>query len=570
MDGARVHFEVYVRKRPGASWTLEMATETRALAVSTAHDVIREGGAVSAKVTKETLDEATGEFRALTILNTGEKDTGKKPKPPEPDEPLCASPQDLYTCHARERIGRVLEGWLAHNQATPFELLHRADLIEHLEAAGVDLQHAVQKIAIPESHARQRTLHDMIRHFHALVEQAVERVMRDHARGVLPDLAREDFALCAARLAKHPEGAYLLGAAVARALAPAKTWSEKVELLIGLADQAPPPGAARTLAIATITQPLAEILGAKPGLGEILGRNGDLGGELAAMTRLAAATIIDNLVEMEPSVAKVMPTLSECAQRLSHWLATDDFMDVRAAIGRRILRELNGHRRLCPSDAAGEIVLLRGLAMALSAASGALLPIDDVQAAFSARSRMLVTGDFVEAYLGKDRTGVGEVEALLWLTENVIGEANKRQAGRWLRAVITTLRFETELRDTADDARARLGALAGLQRSAARCGLVVEDFGPIQAKLGEIGGLVEADARLVTQVLRAPAPALTRLAMLLKLASGDSAPLGPAADRARAAAMKLARDDSIRAELADSPEKMEAFRDLVQLAAKAA
>ncbi|MCH1927807.1 hypothetical protein L6232_23725, partial [Shewanella sp. C31] len=90
-------------------------------------------------------------------------------------------------------------------------------------------------------------------------------------------------------------------------------------------------------------------------------------------------------------------------------------------------------RRLKPGDAEAEIDVLRALAMSLTAASGKLLPLEDVQAAFSARSKMLVTGDFVEAYLGLGKTSFEEVEALVWLTENIIGAANKRQAGRWLK-----------------------------------------------------------------------------------------------------------------------------------------
>src|SRR3989344_2523044 len=111
--------------------------------------------------------------------------------------------------------------------------------------------------------------------------------------------------------------------------------------------------------------------------------------------------------------------------RLGRWLATEDFRAGRSAIARRVMKELNGPRRLKPGDADGEIDLLRGLAMALTAASaGDLVSPDDVQAAFANRSKMLVTGDFVEAYLGKGRTAVEEAEALVWLVENVIGGAN--------------------------------------------------------------------------------------------------------------------------------------------------
>jgi len=269
-------------------------------------------------------------------------------------------------------------------------------------------------------------------------------------------------------------------------------------------------------------------------------------------------------------VAKIMPTLSARAQRLAKWLDCPEFTDVRAAIGQRIVRELNGPRRLRPDDASGEIDVTRGLAMALTAASGKLLPLDNVQTAFSARSRMLVTRDFVEAYLGQDSAAHEEAQALIWLIENIIGAGNKREAGRWLQALVTSLRFEREYRDGHASATARLAELARMQRAVSRCGLVEEDFAPIQAKLGEIGGAIEADAKLVAFTLRVDASALDKLTLLLRLACGENAPLGPAADRARVEALKLARNEKLRAELVEAPERVDQIRDLLQHAALAA
>jgi hypothetical protein len=571
MGSGRVHFEVYVRKTPGSGWALEMATENRAAAVSAAEDLVRDGRVCAAKVTKETLDQETREFQTVTIFKAGDADVApKKARVREEVEPICVTPQDLYTLHARERIGRLLEGWLERNHATPFELLHRPDLVEQLETSGTDLQHAIQKIAIPEAQARNCSVHEVIRAFHALIERAIERLLTDGRKGKLPDVDKEGFAKACERIAADPDRGYLLGAGVAASISPAKGWIEKVNRLLDLADAAPAKGPARALALITISQPLAEILGSKPGLEDILGKGLDLGGNLAAMTRLAAAEPVDALIKAEPGVAKVMPPLSPAAQRLAKWLTDDAFTHVRAAIGGRILRELNGPRRLRPGDAAAEIDILRALAMSLTAASGKLLPLDDVEQAFSTRSKMLVTGEFVESYLGSGKSSKEEAEALVWLTENIIGAANKRQAGRWLKAVISSLRFEKEFRNATDGVAGRLAALAVLQRACARCGLVAEDFEPIQAKLGDLGGFLEADAKLTAQLARANASAVHRLTLLLRLASGESAPLGPAADRAKAEAMKLVRHEDTRVELSGSPDQVEAVRDLIQQAGLAA
>jgi hypothetical protein len=570
MDGRTVHFEVYVRRVAGGPWSLELATENRALAISTAEDLMAEGRVAAAKVSKETFDEDEREFRAVTILKLGAADTAAKSKPQLEAQPLCVTPQDLYTIHARERIARLLEAWLERNQATAFELLHRADLVEKLEASGIELQHAIQKIAIPEAHAREMSVHEMIRVFHALIDRAVERLLRDWKRGAMPDLDSEGFAAAAERLGSQPERAYLLGAGVADALASTHGWTEKVGRLLDLADAAPKSGPARTLALSVLEQPLAEILESNAGAVDVMGKGAELGSRLAAMTRLTANDAVERLAKLEPSVGKVMPNLSPIAMRLAKWLAGEGFTEVRTALGRKILRELNGPRRLCPGDAVREIDVLRALAMSLTAGAGKLLPLDDVQAAFSARSKMLVTGDFVEAYLGQEKTAREEVEALIWLTENVIGPANKRAAGGWLKAVVNSLKFEKEMTLGLESPSARLAQLAAMQRAAARCGLVAEDLEPIRQKLGEIGGMIDAQAKITLGLARANAPAVHRLTLLLKLACGESAPLGPAADRAKAEALKLVRHEETRAELAAQPDQMTAVRDLIQQAGLAA
>jgi len=570
MTSAQVHFEVFIRRKAGAPWTLENATENRTAALALGEELLKTGKAISVRVTKETLDQETREFQSVTILSKGAPDTDKPKKVVQDREPLCVAPQDLYTVHARERIGRLLDGWLERNRATPFELLHRADLVEQLEASGIELQHAIQKVAVPEAQARGLSVHEMMRTFQALVERSIDRLLKDFRKGKMPDVDKEGFAAAAVRVAQEPERVYLLGAGVAASIAPARTWSDKVSRLLDLADAAPPAGPPRALALQTVEQPLAEILGSSAGLDDLLGRDLDLGDRLAAMTRLAAADAVDALINLEPSVAKIMPELSDATTRLSVWLKGEDFRAVRSAIVRRVLRELTGPRRLKPSNAAAEIDVLRGLAMALTAAAGTMIPLDEVQNVFTTRSKMLVTGDFVESYLGTGQSAADEVEALIWLVENVIGAANKRQAARWLAAIVMALRFEKEFRYGPDTAATKLVVLAGLQKAVARGGLLVEDYQPIQVKLGDIGGLVEADAKLTATVAKAQAPVLHRLTLLLRLANGEAAPLGPAADRARMEALKLVRLDETRSELAKAPDRAAQMRDLFQQAGLAA
>jgi hypothetical protein len=565
----QVHYELFVRRKVGAQWTLDMATEVRATALQNAEEALTGGRAVAVRVSKETLDAASGEYKSIAIFTKGMVDGGKPKKEVEDLDPLCVQPSDLYTAHARDRIGRLLEGWLARHNATPFELLHRPDLVEQLEASGTDLQHALQKIAIPEAEARGISVHELIRTFQGLVERSVANLMKAFKKGALPDLDKEGFAKAATRLATDPDRAFLLGAGVAASIAPGVSWSDKIARLLDLADAAPTEPGPRAAALHAIEEPLAEIIGSRAGMADLLGTSDDLGSTLAAMTRLTGGAQVEALIRMQAQVRACMPELSGTAKRLSDWLSGDHFAPVRASIAKRVLKELNGVRRLKPNDAEAEIEFLRALAMSLTAAAGRILPAEDIQAAFTVRSKTLLNGEFIEALLGRDRSAREEVTILIRLAENVMGAVNKRQAARWLSANITALRFEKELRQGPDTAVSKLAALAVLQRTVCRSGLVREDYEPLCAKLGELGAQVESDARLVTMLVRAPAPLAQRLSLLVRLAMGEAGPTGPVADKARLEALKLARAPEARDELAASPETMDLLKGLVQQKAAA-
>ena len=570
MNPGQIHYELFVRRQAASGWVLDLASEDRARIVETAEDLLSQGLVAAVRVTKEVLDPETREFRSVTILNKGAPERGKSRKVIEQRDPICVSPQDLYNCHARDRIARLLDGWLARNRVTPFELLHRADLIERLDASGVELQHAIQKISVPEAQARGVVVHEIIRSFQSLAERTVQRVLKDDRRGAFPNIWKEGVVAAMERIWTEPERAYLIGGSVARHIASAESWIEKINRLLDLADEASASPQIAAALLPVLEQPLAEILGGRSGLNNLLGGEFDPGDTLAAVTRLAGSAAVESLIRKDPAVARVMPPLSGPAERLARWLEGPQFETVRVALAHRVLRELVGPRRLKPGDPEAEIRTLRGLALALTAANGQVLSLDDIHGAFAIRSGLLVASDFVEALLGHDRTAREEVELLIHLAENVTGGANKRQASRWLSANIGGLKFEREFRDSAETPPARLASLAGLQRALARAGFAAEDCAMLQAKLGEIGGLVEADSRLVILLARAKAPVVHRLDLLLRLAVGEAAPLGPAADRARAEALKLLKAPDLRAEMSRSPEAATRVKGLLKHAGLAA
>ena len=566
-----VHYEVFIRRNVSSGWALELATEVRVQALHMAEDALKEQRAIGVKVTKESR-QASGRYASVVILSKGDLEPPRRKgrASEETAAPLCVSPPDLYSIHARDRIGRLLEGWLGRQNVTAFELLHRPDLVERLDAAGLELQHAIQKVAIPEAQATGVSTHEIIRRYQKLVEAAVARLLSDGRKGLFPNLARDGLAPCLRRAQEAAAPAYVLGATIAGALAGESGWAAKISRLLDIADSA---GDApeRTLLVQVIEQPLAEILGARAVLAEFLGGAPDLGRSLALMVRLVAPDIVETLARSDPGLARALPPVAPEAARLAHWLEESAFEAVRAALARRVLSELHGPRRLHPDDPAAEIHTLRALARLLIL-SPDIASAEDVQAAFVDRSRRLVSADFVQDYVGQCGGGaLGEAQALVRLAENVVGVSNKHAAGVWLKAAVGSLRFERELRTGAESPAVKLAHLADLQKAMGRVGLEPEARDEIAAKLGDIADEVEASSHLITSIARSPGGAAHRLLLLLHLANGDSVPLGPVSSRARAEVLKLVRDSGVRAELAAAqPGEMDRVRQMLHSAGLAA
>lgn len=550
-----------------------MATEDRAQAVQTAEDMLSDNRAAAVRVTKETLDPDTMEFNSVTVLTRGAPELQRKRVVPEDQAgPRCSAPQDFYAPHAREMIGRVLEDWLGRNGVTAFELLHRPDLAERLEASGVELQHAIQKVAVPESQDVGQPVHDLMRHYQKLSDQALERIVAAGRRNLFPNLEDCSIADIAHRMAGQPDRAFIMGGVVCGALTGLRGGRPRLDRLMDLAERAPLDGAPHAMVMVPIEQLLCEMLGARTSLADVLGPSLDQGASLAAVVRMVAPREINALIAQDPRLALQVPAVDGPAARLGARLEAGEFPLLSAALARMVLRELMSPRRLRPNDAAGEIDILRTLAMTLTVTAGRLLTLDEVQTAFNERSKAIVTADFVAAYVKPCTTVLCEAEALTRLCENVTGIGNKRSAARWLSACVGSLRFESEMRAQSgtQTAAQKLGVLAGLQRAVRACGLTERDDEEINAAIGTVGGAVEAEARIVMMLARSPAPLLQRLSVLLRLAAGETAPLGPAADRAKAEAVKLFRAPESRAALSAAPETLAPLKGLMQAAGLAA
>ena len=468
--------------------------------------------------------------------------TSKTPTPRRNLEPLCATAADLYEPAAREQLGRVLETWLAANQATPFELLHRPDLIRKLEASSRDLQHAFQKIAVPLALARSASVHEVIRGLHAVADQAIGRMLREEKQGLLAKVDLGSFAdACASA---EPEFGYRLAAGVVAYMAAAETWDGKVQRLLDLVVAAPADGPARALALAVLEPALEDLCGSESGLAQLIGADLELGCFLLGLVRLAHGGTIDAIIAVHPTFQQLVAPLPAPGARLARHLENNDFSGLRLALSRRVLADLDTKRRLHPGSALGEIAAVRGLAVALTAASGPLLPAEDVAEAILQRSERLVEPNFVNTLLHEQNGLVGGLDALLTVLESVTGDANRRRAVRFVEAAVLTPQFKPDLLNAAGGAVGALQVLARAYRRLARAGAGVVGTQDLLDGIGQTAGAINQEGGVIADLAGGMTAKGKKLAALLAMANGETAPPGPAARHAADALRKLGASEN--------------------------
>ncbi|ESQ84747.1 hypothetical protein AEAC466_06740 [Asticcacaulis sp. AC466] len=567
-----VHYELFSRRTPQASWVLEMASETRNLVMEAAEDMLK-GGRSAVRVSKEIYDQDSGEFRSLTVFEKGITAPPKKLKLAPDTDTICTSPQDLYTPLAREKISRLLEDWLNKQQVTPFELLHRPDLAEKLEASGSDLLHVVQKLSVPESHETGQDLHNLMRRWTALFDKACTRLIQDGRKNLFPAASPETAVPLAGRLQAHPERAYVLGGAIAAALKPHQRPAAKLELLLRFA-QAFADEETCGWALLVIEGPIVEIFASRATLNDVLGQETDLGDSMAVMTRMAAGREVACIADIDPRVARLMPPLDGVLGGYHDLIRDGHLPHLATNISRRLMQELKGPRRLKPGNPDGEIETLRVLALCMTAAGRDEAQREDIKDAFAERSKKLVSADFVDSLLQTATSPADEADKLIWLCENMVGAANKRQAARWLTQTVGAAKFERYMRESGQgntrSPAQRLLALAQMQDRVRAAALIDQDGQEISLKLGQIGDRIAGEIKLLAHVVRGNASPMQKLSMLLSFASGRSAPLGPLSDQAKAEVMRMLRDPQIRSGLSSQPQILATLRPMMQAAGLAA
>src|SRR5438067_924558 len=467
--GREIHYEIFKRVGARGGWSLHDVRSSRDTALACARELMAGEQATGVKVVKETYNDDTGDYLTLKIFEEGHNQMRVAPAQEDAPNALpCFKPDDLYSYHARATMSRLLGDYLSRNKITITELIHRADMLEKLEATGTLYQHAIQKVAVAQAASTATPVQQIVKSLNELTTQAFHRVYRDQRAGRFPDPHAHQFAELAAQLSGQGDAAYVFNGALARHLREAKGWDQKVLMLIRIMEQAPAEEAARKLVLSSVDAILAEILNGSAALHELLGRAENLGQAL------------NNLVTL--FLGKPGENGGEGLAALTDHFGSQTLPEARTAIANRIVAEFKSNKRLCPDFMVDELKTLRSIANRIVMGVGKYLSHEDLVAAFTLRARRLVTQEALGPYISEAAPDE-KIERLLFVEDNIIGAENKRQLSSYVMPILTSAAFDSFFQNPKQPLLQRLQRLAQLQARVRRSGFIDVTREEIAARL---------------------------------------------------------------------------------------
>src|ERR1700744_760841 len=519
--GREIHFEVFRRVGARGGWTLHEVASSRELAIAMAQELMATDKATGVKVVKETYNDDTGDFLTLKIFEEGHNQMKMAPAQENAPHALpCFKPDDLYSYHARTTMSRLLTDFLARNRITITELIHRADMLEKLEATGTLYQHAIQKLAGAQASSTTTPVQQIVKSLNELTTQAFHRVYRDQRKGLFPDPHPHQFSELAIKLAPQGDAAYVFNGALAQHLKVSAGWDDKVLRLLTIMEKAPGDEAPRKLILSSVDAILAEVLNGSAALHELMGHADNLGQALNNLVTL--------FLGKTPDQTHARQGLAALAQHF----AADTLPEARTAIANRIIAEFKSNKRLCPDFMVDELKTLRSIANRIVMGVGKYLSHEDLIAAFTLRSKRLVVQEALGEYIGEAAPDE-KIERILFVEDNIIGAENKRQLSTYVMPILNSAAFENHFQNAKVPLLQRLQRLAQLQARVRRSGFVDVTREEVVVKLDQLAMQMEARNKLFDSIETRNTSNVEKVQTLLKLAIGGILTEGQLAARAR-------------------------------------
>jgi hypothetical protein len=540
MANASIHFEVFRRKGRLGPWALHEALDNRDRAIKMAKELLKGGDVDGVRVMKETFNEDTGDFMSLKVLEEGEVAEKKKKEDNAQKEVTlpCFKPDDLYSFHGRRTIAMLMRQPLARWQITATELMHHAGHLQRLELAGSELQHAVQKMAIKHAGSTKQPVQKTVAKLTELVDRAIERVLKDSNKGVFPTLEATTFRETCEKLVDKPSPRYRLDGAIAKYIAPAKSWGQKLDMILALMADLSDNPAAKDLALETIDSLTAELLAGNTAIGDLLGEQEHLG---AALLKLADL-FLGKISAADGNEAAGVIALSEK-------FAEGALIKSRTAIAQRVLNEINGVRRLCPDDLEDEVRTARMLATRMVMGQGSLVGSEEIMEAFTARCKQFVRTEIIEQYIDQAATPEERLNKLFDLEENIVGAASKREIVSHVMSTLSAHQTDVFFVDGSDPVITRLSSLSKLQARVLKSAFQENNVEHIAEALDKIACDAERGGKVLDAIKGKKCGNAQKVMYLLKLLTSSVFTEGKLSAKVRQLIKQLMQDKSFLPDL---------------------
>ncbi len=524
MTIGQIHYEIYIQP-PKGKWQFYGALESRDKALKQAKELV--GGGTSVQVMKETLG-TDGNYLSVRIFQEGEggSPNSKTGKADAVESLPCFKPLDLYSYEARKSIVRLLQDSLNRWQITSLELLHCPVNLERLESTGTVLQAAVQKMAIAQSQAGEGTVGERVMTLHKLISDAMVMVYVDRDKNRIPSLKNKKISELAKQLMLDPRREYLMNAAITAHLQDCDGWDSKLSRILNFMSDIPEDEASlRKFCLDTIDAFVSEILAASSAMKTLLGEQPDLGSAL------------QRLIELSSGLFATGEPLPPGAASLNLYFGAGELPEARTAIIRRVLKDLEGPKRLTQESLAVEVKFLRRLASKVVLACGNLIPNDEVLSAFRTRSERLISPDTLDAYLNEAENPADKAERLLFIGDNIVGDKNKRKLTGILLAMLEAPAFNQYFASSEVAVSNRMRLLCDLQGKVTNSELDSTRKQLIAQKLDTMCFAIIETNKLFDRVTAGQDNPLNKSLALLKLASANILTRGKSRDMAQRLAL---------------------------------
>jgi hypothetical protein len=158
---------------------------------------------------------------------------------------------------------------------------------------------------------------------------------------------------------------------------------------------------------------------------------------------------------------------------------------------------------------------------------------EDLVAAFTLRSKRLVTHETLGQYMDGAATPDEKLERLLFVEENAIGVENKRQLATFVAPLLTAASFESYFMAGKAPPLARLQRLAQLQARVRRSGFQEAQRREMADHLDRIASLLESRARVLESIEAKPGSPVEKATTVLRLVTGGLLTEGGLSAKAR-------------------------------------